>query len=167
MKLLSHELTHVYQQKAGVSEEMTDYLRKDRLVSRTSLIVMMGSSSYQMKTAAAELAKKLGKRLYRIDLSSVSSKYIGETEKNIDAIFDSASASGWILFFDEADALFGKRTNIKDAHDRYANLETNYLLRKMERYRGIIILSANHPSRVLKKISRIRKVIVKFPPFGG
>src|SRR5262249_7976420 len=81
--------------------------------------------------------------LYRIDLSQVVSKYIGETEKNLGRIFDQAETSNAILFFDEADALFGKRSEVKDAHDRYANIEIGYLLQKMEEYRGVTILATN------------------------
>ena len=91
------------------------------------------------KTMAAEiLARELALDLYKIDLSTVVSKYIGETEKNLDRIFSEAQASNAILFFDEADALFGKRSEVKDAHDRYANIEVAYLLQKMEEYDGIV-----------------------------
>ena len=94
------------------------------------------------KTMAAEiLANALNLDLYRIDLSGVVSKYIGETEKNLKQVFDAAEQSGAILFFDEADALFGKRTEVKDSHDRYADIEVNYLLQRMEEYRGLAILA--------------------------
>ena len=96
------------------------------------------------KTMAAEvLAGALGLDLYRIDLAGVVSKYIGETEKNLRRIFDAAEAGGAVLFFDEADALFGKRSEVKDSHDRYANIEVNYLLQRMEDYRGLAILATN------------------------
>ena len=96
------------------------------------------------KTMAAEvLARELSLDLYRIDLSSVISKYIGETEKNLQQIFDAAEAGGAILLFDEADALFGKRSEVKDSHDRYANIEVCYLLQRMESYRGLAILTTN------------------------
>src|SRR5262249_32998105 len=99
------------------------------------------------KTMAAEvLARELDLDLYRIDLAGVVSKYIGETEKNLRKIFDAAEQSGAILFFDEADALFGKRTEVKDSHDRYANIEVNYLLQRMEEYRGLAILATNRKS---------------------
>ena len=89
------------------------------------------------KTMAAEvLANELKLDLYRIDLSAVVNKYIGETEKNLRRVFDAAEDGGAILFFDEADALFGKRSEVKDSHDRYANIEINYLLQRMESYRG-------------------------------
>ena len=96
------------------------------------------------KTMAAEvIADELGLDLYRIDLSAVVSKYIGETEKNLRRLFDAAEDGGAILFFDEADALFGKRSEVKDSHDRYANIEINYLLQRMEAYRGLAILATN------------------------
>ena len=81
--------------------------------------------------------------MYKIDLSTVVSKYIGETEKNLSRIFQEAEQSNAILFFDEADALFGKRSEVKDSHDRYANIEINYLLQKMEEYEGIVIMASN------------------------
>ena len=85
----------------------------------------------------------LGLDLYRIDLSQVVSKYIGETEKNLRRVFDAAEDGGAILLFDEADALFGKRTEVRDSHDRYANLEVSYLLQRMEAFRGLAILTTN------------------------
>ncbi|MEN8192868.1 MAG: ATP-binding protein [Bacteroidota bacterium] len=101
--------------------------------------------------------------LYRIDMANVVSKYIGETEKNLKKVFNAAQRSGAILFFDEADALFGKRSEIKDSHDRYANIEVNYLLQCMEEYRGIAILATNNKKVLdhvfLKKI----RFIVNFP----
>lgn len=86
------------------------------------------------------LAAQLQKDIYRIDLSTVVSKYIGETEKNLDKIFRAAENKNWILFFDEADALFGKRTDVKDSHDRYANEEIAYLLQRIESFKGIVLL---------------------------
>lgn len=93
--------------------------------------------------AAQIIANELEVDLYRVDLSQIISKYIGETEKNLEKIFKEASKSNAILFFDEADALFGKRSEVKDARDRYANMETSYLLQKMEEYTGITILATN------------------------
>jgi SpoVK/Ycf46/Vps4 family AAA+-type ATPase len=96
------------------------------------------------KTMAAEvIANDLQLNLYRIDLSAVVSKYIGETEKNLSKLFDAAERGGAILFFDEADALFGKRSEVKDSHDRYANIEINYLLQRMEAFSGLAILATN------------------------
>src|SRR3989440_763452 len=116
------------------------------------------------KTMAAEvIANELRLNLYRIDLSAVVSKYIGETEKNLRRLFDAAEDGGAILFFDEADALFGKRSEVKDSHDRYANIEINYLLQRMEIYRGLAILATNVKSALDTAFVRRLRFIVDFP----
>jgi len=106
-------------------------------------ILFSGESGIGKTMAASIIAKELNLEIYKIDLSSVVSKYIGETEKNLDHIFKEAQTSNAVLFFDEADALFGKRSEVKDAHDRYANVEIDYLLQKLEEHREIIILASN------------------------
>jgi len=116
------------------------------------------------KTMAAEvLANDLRLNLYRIDLSAVVSKYIGETEKNLRRLFDAAEDGGAILFFDEADALFGKRSEVKDSHDRYANIEINYLLQRIESYRGLAILATNMKSALDTAFMRRLRFVVNFP----
>jgi hypothetical protein len=116
------------------------------------------------KTMAAEvLANDLRLDLYRIDLSGVVSKYIGETEKNLRKLFDAAEDGGAILFFDEADALFGKRSEVKDSHDRYANIEINYLLQRMEAYRGLAVLATNRKNALDQAFMRRLRFIVDFP----
>lgn len=116
------------------------------------------------KTMAAEvLANELNLHLYRIDLSGVVSKYIGETEKNLRRLFDAAEDGGAILFFDEADALFGKRSEVKDSHDRYANIEINYLLQRMESFNGLAILATNKKSALDDAFVRRLRFIVHFP----
>jgi SpoVK/Ycf46/Vps4 family AAA+-type ATPase len=116
------------------------------------------------KTMAAEvLAHELRLDLYRIDLSQVVSKYIGETEKNLRKVFDAAEAGGAILLFDEADALFGKRSEVKDSHDRYANIEVSYLLQRMEAYRGLAILTTNMKSAIDIAFLRRIRFVVQFP----
>jgi hypothetical protein len=116
------------------------------------------------KTMAAEvIASDLQLNLYRIDLSAVVSKYIGETEKNLRRLFDAAEDGGAILFFDEADALFGKRSEVKDSHDRYANIEINYLLQRMEAYRGLAVLATNMKSALDHAFLRRLRFIVNFP----
>jgi hypothetical protein len=116
------------------------------------------------KTMAAEvLANELRLDLFRIDLSQVVSKYIGETEKNLRQVFDAAESGGAILLFDEADALFGKRSEIKDSHDRYANIEVSYLLQRMENYRGLAILTTNMKSALDQAFLRRIRFIVQFP----
>jgi len=116
------------------------------------------------KTMAAEvLAKELQLDLYMIDLSQVVSKYIGETEKNLRRVFDAAEMGGAILLFDEADALFGKRSEVKDSHDRYANIEISYLLQRMEGYRGLAILTTNMKSALDTAFLRRIRFVVPFP----
>jgi ATPase family associated with various cellular activities (AAA) len=116
------------------------------------------------KTLAAEvLARELGLDLYRIDLASVVSKYIGETEKNLKQVFDAAEEGGVLLLFDEADALFGKRGDVKDSHDRYANIEVGYLLQRMESYQGLAILTTNLKSSLDRAFQRRLRFTVTFP----
>ncbi len=113
--------------------------------------------------AAGVMARDLQLDLYKIDLSAVVSKYIGETEKNLSRIFQEAETSNAILFFDEADALFGKRSEVNDAHDRYANIETGYLLQRMEEYEGIVILATNIRKNMDEAFTRRIRYIVDFP----
>ncbi len=116
------------------------------------------------KTMAAEaMACELALPMFRIDLSQVVNKYIGETEKNLKRLFDAASAADAILFFDEADALFGKRTEVKDAHDRYANLEISYLLERMERFQGLAILATNRRKDLDEAFLRRLRFVIEFP----
>ena len=128
------------------------------------MTALFAGSSGTGKTMAAEiLATELDLDLYRVDLASVVSKYIGETEKNLRAIFSGAEQSGAILLFDEADALFGKRSEVRDSHDRYANLEISYLLQQMEAYRGIAILTTNMQHAIDPAFTRRIRFIVPFP----
>ena len=113
--------------------------------------------------AAEIMANELGLDLYKIDLSTVVSKYIGETEKNLDKIFSEAQNSNSILFFDEADAVFGKRSEVRDSHDRYANIEVAYLLQKMEEYDGIVILATNLRKNLDEAFARRMHSSVEFP----
>lgn len=129
-----------------------------------SINVLFSGSSGTGKTMAAEvIANELQLDLYKIDLSQVVSKYIGETEKNLDRVFTAAENANAILLFDEADALFGKRSEVKDAHDRYANLEVAYLLQKMEEYEGITILTTNLRQNLDEAFTRRIRFIVEFP----
>lgn len=116
------------------------------------------------KTLAAEvMARELGLALVRVDLSAVVSKYIGETEKNLRRVFDAAEQSGALLLFDEADALFGKRSEVKDSHDRYANIEVSYLLQRMEAYSGLAVLTSNHKAALDPAFQRRLRFVVHFP----
>ena len=112
---------------------------------------------------ATLLGKHTGKDVFRIDLSRVISKYIGETEKNLACLFDKAENKNWILFFDEADALFGKRTDIRDAHDKYANQEVAYLLQRIESYNGLVILASNRRANIDDAFVRRLQAIIPFP----
>jgi len=128
------------------------------------ICALFAGASGTGKTLAAEvLANELRLDLYRIDLSQVVSKYIGETEKNLRRVFDAAEHGGSILLFDEADALFGKRSEVKDSHDRYANIEVSYLLQRMEAYRGLAILTTNMKGALDAAFLRRIRFIVQFP----
>lgn len=128
------------------------------------ITALFAGASGTGKTMAAEvIAGELGLDLYHIDLSAVMSKYIGETEANLRRLYDAAEQSGAVLQFDESDALFGKRTEVKDSHDRYANLEVSYLLQRMEEYRGLAILTTNLKSALDPAFLRRIRFVVQFP----
>jgi hypothetical protein len=134
-------------------------------VSRTQgLKVLFAGESGTGKTMAAQvLGAQLGLDLYRVDLATVVSKYIGETEKNLERIFSAADGSNAILFFDEADALFGKRSEVSDSHDRYANIEVAYLLQRMEAYPGAVILATNFRRNIDDAFVRRLDFVIDFP----
>jgi AAA+ superfamily predicted ATPase len=135
-----------------------------KLSTGRGLTALFSGPSGTGKTMAAEIiAGELGLDLYKIDLSQIVSKYIGETEKNLDRIFQAAENANAILFFDEADALFGKRSEVKDAHDRYANIEVGYLLQKMDEYEGIAVLATNLRQNMDEAFIRRLHVVVEFP----
>jgi AAA+ superfamily predicted ATPase len=135
-----------------------------RLALGRGLTALFAGEPGTGKTMAAQvLAAELGLDLYRVDLSRVMSKYIGETEKNLAQLFDEAQASGCMLFFDEADALFGKRSEVKDAHDRYANVEIGYLLQRMEEHDGVTVLATNRMQDLDEAFVRRFHLIVDFP----
>jgi ATP-dependent Zn protease len=120
-----------------------------------------GESKQQMAVAQM-LAKELGRDVYRVDLSTIVSKYIGETEKNLRRVFATAAAHRSILFFDDADALFGKRTEVKDSHDRYANIVINYLLQQIEKHDGITIIAANRKESIDQAFLRRLRFVLEF-----
>ena len=135
-----------------------------KLVPSAGITALFAGPPGTGKTMAAEvIAAELGLDLYKIDLSSVVSKYIGETEKNLEKIFNEAQNSNAILFFDEADAIFGKRSEVKDAHDRYANIEISYLLQRMEAYDGVTILATNLRANLDEAFTRRLQFAVDFP----
>jgi hypothetical protein len=159
---------NLLQQIAGQVKQRTkvyaDWGFAEKMNRGLGITALFAGESGTGKTLAAEvLANDLRLNLYRIDLSAVVSKYIGETEKNLRRLFDAAEDGGAILFFDEADALFGKRSEVKDSHDRYANIEVNYLLQRMEAYRGLAILATNMRSALDIAFTRRLRFIVTFP----
>jgi SpoVK/Ycf46/Vps4 family AAA+-type ATPase len=131
--------------------------------SRGRVLLFAGRDAAARRATGAALAADLGRDLLRVDLSSVVSKYIGETEKNLRRLFDAAERSDAVLYFDEADALFGKRTGIKDSHDRYANIELSYLLQRLERFRGLAILATNSKSNIDPAFVRRLRYVLRFP----
>lgn len=149
---------------------LRDWLKQHKELSHTKnklrdgyQALFYGPEGTGKSLTASILANELGMEVYKIDLSQVISKYIGETEKNLNLLFDQAEKKGWILFFDEADALFGKRTDVKDSHDRYANQEVSYLLQKIENYNGLAILASNAKSNTDSAFLRRFQSIIHFP----
>ncbi|MEW5959504.1 MAG: ATP-binding protein [Chloroflexota bacterium] len=157
-------LRRIADQVAQRSRVYEEWGFRNRMNRGLGISALFGGESGTGKTMAAEvIANELRLNLFRIDLSAVVSKYIGETEKNLRRLFDAAEDGGAILFFDEADALFGKRSEVKDSHDRYANIEINYLLQRMEAYRGLAILATNVKSALDDAFLRRLRFIVDFP----
>ena len=131
-----------------------------------TLVLFAGADSSRKTNAAEVVARDLGRDLYRVDLNKIVSKYIGETEKNLNRLFTAAESAGAILLFDEADALFGKRSEVKDSHDRYANIEVGYLLQQLEVFNGIAILTTNNEEDTDDTFRRRIRFIVNFAPPG-
>ncbi len=125
-----------------------------------AVIVLSGATAFRRQKAAEVLAEELQLHLASVDLSAVVSKHVGETEKNVNRVFDMANRHGSILLFDEADALFGKRTQVHDAHDRYANTEVSHLLQCIEKHQGLVILTTSGKSRIEEAFSPEKPVIV-------
>jgi SpoVK/Ycf46/Vps4 family AAA+-type ATPase len=156
-----HEIATHVRQRFRVYESWGFAAKSARGLGITALFV--GASGTGKTMAAEVLANELQLDLFRIDLSAVVNKYIGETEKNLRRVFDAAEAGGAILLFDEADALFGKRSEVKDSHDRYANIEVGYLLQRMEGYRGLAILTTNVKNALDQAFLRRLRFAVQFP----
>lgn len=158
---LLHQLADQVARRTTVYD---DWGFRERMNRGLGISALFSGESGTGKTMAAEvIANHLRLALYRIDLSAVVSKYIGETEKNLRRLFDAAEDGGAILFFDEADALFGKRSEVRDSHDRYANIEINYLLQRIESYRGLAILATNMKSALDPAFMRRLRFVVNFP----
>ena len=133
------------------------------IAARRGVALFHGPKGTGKTLTAQAIARELGLDVLRVDLASVVSKYIGETEKNLDAIFDEAERSGTVLLFDEADALFGKRSEVKDSHDRYANIEVSYLLQRLEAFNGIAIFTSNVRQNIDPAFLRRLRFVIEFP----
>lgn len=124
------------------------------------IAVFSGMSKSEKLSALQKLARSTQKNIFRVDLSQIISVYIGETEKNLGKIFNQAAGNDWILFFDEADALFGKRTDVKDSHDRYANKEVVYLLQQLENFKGMAVFASHNTNNIPEVLkSRCESII--------
>jgi ATPase family associated with various cellular activities (AAA) len=156
-----HDITGHVRQRLKVYEHWGFARKNTRGLGISALFA--GASGTGKTTAAEILGRELDLDVYRIDLSSTVSKYIGETEKNLRRLFDAAEDGGVILLFDEADAIFGKRSEVKDSHDRYANLEVSYLLQRMEAYSGLAILTSNLKTSIDTAFLRRIRFVVQFP----
>ncbi|RJR17837.1 MAG: ATP-binding protein [Nitrospiraceae bacterium] len=146
------------------SNGFDELIKRFRTSSRNAFPILFAGYSEDLKTLAADIiGVELNLDLYRANLSSLVNKHTGETEKNLDRVFSEAAEGNAIILLDEADTLFGKRTEIKDTHDRYANLEVTYLLQRIENYNGIVILSTKHSNTIDEALIRRMRYVVKFP----
>ena len=153
--------------RAAVQKKATSARRTKRSkVTSVAVLVLSGSTALRRRKSAETLASSLDVDLFRVDLSAVVSQYIGETEKNLNDVFDKAETSGAILFFDEVDALFGARGTVNDAHDRFVNEETAHFLQRIESHSGIVILTTNGKQRIEQAFSPQTKVVVMVGTMG-
>ena len=157
-------LRHLVDQARGRATVLRHWGLGQNITRGSGITALFAGQSGTGKSLAAEvIAGELGLALYRVDLSGVVSKYIGETERNLRQVFDAADEGGCLLLFDEADALFGRRSEVSDSHDRYANIEVSYLLQRMEDYRGVAILTTNQRHAVDQAFLRRLRFVVSFP----
>lgn len=156
------------QRTSAATHKKATLVRRVKKSNATSAVVLVlyGSTALRRRKSAETLAESLQVDLFRVDLSAVVSQHIGETEKNLNDVFDKAEASGAILFFDEADALFGARDTVNDAHDRYANAETAHFLQRIESHSGIVILTTDGKQRIEQAFSPKTKVLVMVGTMG-
>lgn len=147
--------------RAAAQRKATSVRRaKKSKATSVAVLVLSGSTALRRRKSAETLAESLDVELFRVDLSAVVSQYIGETEKNLNDVFDKAETRGAILFFDEVDALFGARGTVNDAHDRFANAETAHFLQRIESHSGIVILTTNGTQRIAQAFSPQTHVVV-------
>ena len=137
--------------------------KTSRRIKRGHKVLFHGPPGTGKTIAATLLGKDNGLPVYRVDLTGIVSKYIGETEKNLERLFTKATQKNGILFFDEADALFGKRTNVRDAHDRYANIDTAWLMQRIEAYKGLLIFATNSKDNIDDAFIRRLQAVIHFP----
>lgn len=161
MKSFYTEAPMVVQYDKKAITATADTLQRMSPHARGTLVLFVDLTISETKQAASTLANSLEFDLHRVDLSGIVSKYIGETEKNLSKLFKSASSSNGILFFDEADALFGKRSEVKDSHDRYANVELSRLFSLLESHQGIIMLTVKCSTPIARARNRRRMIIIK------
>ncbi len=128
------------------------------------MYLLTGTPAAQARLGAEELARERNTRIYHLDLSRIASKFLAETEKNLDRALIDAKSSGAILFFDEADALFGKRSDVRDSHDSYANQEIGFLLQRLERYSGTVVMATASTKPPRLPLSRMRVITTRWPP---
>lgn len=160
LELLREIVVHV-QRRRSAYQEWGGAKKSSRGLGVTALFA--GPSGTGKTLAGQVLARELDLDLYQVDLAAVASKYIGEAEKNLSRVFDAAEEGGAVLFFDEADALFGKRSEVKDSHDRYANIEVSYLLQRMEAFHGLTVLTTNTREALDPSFLRRIPFVVEFP----
>ncbi|GAB5472436.1 MAG: hypothetical protein Mars2KO_05350 [Maribacter sp.] len=160
---LVNEQIHELKNWVEHGQTLMEGWKMDKKIKPGYRVLFCGPPGTGKTLTATLLGKHTGKMVYRVDLSTVVSKYIGETEKNLEKLFSKAASKDWILFFDEADALFGKRTSVNDAHDRYANQEVSYLLQRVENFDGLVILSSNYKANMDEAFLRRFNAIIRFP----
>lgn len=158
---IMQQLSQIIAAAKGVPSLTTAQVTAKR-IKRGNGVLFYGPAITETSLAAAAIGKEMGCAVYRVHLSAIVSKYIGETEKNLDRLFKKAADKNVVLFFDEADALFGKRSDIKDAHDRYANLEVVYLLQKIEAHDGLVILATKTKDNIDTSFIRRLSYVVPF-----
>jgi SpoVK/Ycf46/Vps4 family AAA+-type ATPase len=169
--LVLHPKTAEQVQDIRLWMEHNSTVLNDKVLSRKVKpgyrVLFYGPAGTGKTLTASLLGNEFGLPVYRIDLSQVVSKFIGETEKNLELVFERASRKNWILFFDEADALFGKRTSVSSAHDKYANQEVSYLLQRIEDHEGLLILASNYRNNIDEAFLRRFHNIIHFPMPGA
>jgi SpoVK/Ycf46/Vps4 family AAA+-type ATPase len=159
-----HKMKELDNIKTWLAQDLQSQMKQQKEGRGKGFLALFKGADKGAKTKAAEsLVQQSGKELYSVNVSQIVGKYIGETEKNLSAVLKNAEGKNWILFFDEADALFDKRTSVRDSHDRYANRKIDYLLQKAESYEGLVILSAKAKQNLDDAFKRRFRAVVCFP----